>query len=384
MRTSRPRTRARGRPPGRHPGVEIGRVRRANLEQVRAVQSQQQLDLLISGHAAVARPPQFFPGCVVAVERRREVTVAGRRPGRLDQRVADRRVSRRVEGDHLLDPRRLALAHVEGQDLLDVVLHLVERPAGRQRLAAAEDARAGRLADVEIRLPGLGLQRDDLRTGRPRRNGVQMTSFEFPVAGHAVVTHPAIERGDDLDLPRPVARDEGPLDTGVMLIGHADEPAAGQRRLPAGAVTKAEVPKDGRVPDVIFVAVGKQLDVIDRHRFLAFDAQLEDQPVRQVDEILVQDRQAAHHRGLAVVAAVRVGARVVHAVGVCPLGRAARAQVPVASGGQRLPKSLCGWVETIINEQETIHKASALPFMRLADKVQSRKSRGSAVPFPVA
>jgi len=189
-------------------------------------------------------------------------------------------------------------------------------------------------------------------------NGVQVTAFELLVAGHAAVAHPGVERGDYLDVPGPVLRDEGPLDPGVMHVCHADEPAACQRRLPAAAVTKAEVPNNGRVPDVVFVTVVKQLDTIKRYRILAFDAQLEDQPVRQVDQILVEDRQAAHHRRLAVVASVRIRARVVHAVGVFPLRRATRAQVPVAGGGQRLPKSLGPRVEAVISEQETVHGAS--------------------------
>src|ERR1700689_2422163 len=132
---------------------------------------------------------------------------------------------------------------------------------------------------------------EDLRPERPRGNGVQVTAFELPVARHAGVAHPGVERRDDLDLPGPVLRDEGPLDPGVMLVCHADEPAACQHRLPAAAVTKAEAPNDGRVPDVVFVTVVKQLDTVERYRLLAFDAQLEHQPVRQVAHTLVEARQ---------------------------------------------------------------------------------------------
>jgi hypothetical protein len=95
-------------------------------------------------------------------------------------------------------------------------------------------------------------------------------------------------------------------------------------------ITKAEAPEDGRIPDVVFVAVTEQLDIVEPDRILAFDPHLEDQPVRQVDQVLVEDRQAAHHRRLAVVAAVRVRAWIVHAVGVLPLRGAARAQVAVS------------------------------------------------------
>jgi len=77
--------------------------------------------------------------------------------------------------------------------------------------------------------------------------------------------------------PDQLPGDEGPFDPGMMLVGHADEPAAGQRGPPGRrGHEKREVPKDGRVPDVVFVTVVKanstSSSVI---AVLAFDAQLE-------------------------------------------------------------------------------------------------------------
>ena len=101
--------------------------------------------------------------------------------------------SRDVKNVTSFDPRRLALAHVDGQDLLDVVLHLVEPPVDLDLTITAEYAGASRLADVQVRLPGLGLQRDDLRPERPRGHGVQVTAFQLPVAGDpALLTRPSI------------------------------------------------------------------------------------------------------------------------------------------------------------------------------------------------
>ena len=122
---------------GGHPGVEVGGVTGADLQDVRDVQPQQQLHALVSRHPHVAYPPQLVPCRGVALERSGEVGVAGRRLGRLDQRVADRRIPRRVERHHLLDPRRRALLHVEGEDLLDIVLHLIQPPLDLEGLIAA-------------------------------------------------------------------------------------------------------------------------------------------------------------------------------------------------------------------------------------------------------
>ena len=220
-------------------------------------------------------------------------------------------------------------------------------------------ARAGRLADVQIRLPGLGLQRDDLGPERPRGDRAQVAAFQLLVARDAAIPHPAVDRRDHLDAPRPVLRDERPLDPCVVCVGHADEPAALQCRLPAAAIAEAKVADDGRVPDVELVAVVEQLDVGEPDRVLALDAQLEDQPVRQVDEILVEHGQAAEDRRLAVVASVYVGAGIVHTVGVLPLRRTTCAQVAVARRGERFAKPLSPGIEAVIGERETVHGTSS-------------------------
>ena len=90
-------------------------------------------------------------------------------------------------------------------------------------------------------------------------------------------------------------------------------------------ITEREVAAHGREPDVKLVAVTEQIHVGEPDHVPALDAQLEDQPVRQVDEILVEHGQAAQDRRLAVVTAVRIGAGIVHAVSVFPLRRAAHA-----------------------------------------------------------
>ena len=90
-------------------------------------------------------------------------------------------------------------------------------------------------------------------------------------------------------------------------------------------ITEREVAAHGREPDVKLVAVTEQIHVGEPDHVPALGAQLEDQPVRQVDEILVEYGQAAQDRCLAVVTAVRKGAGIEHAVSVFPLRRAARA-----------------------------------------------------------
>ena len=257
--------------------------------------------------------------------------------------------------DHFLHAHRLALRHVKGEDLLDVVLHLVKVALHRHRLAATEDAGPGGLSDVDVRLPGPHLQSDGLRAERSGGYRVEVATLQFAIAGDHLVGHPAVEAGDHLDSTRPVLGCQRPLDAGLVAMGHAHEAAAAQHRLPAGAVTEAQHPLHHRQPDVVRVLVGDQFDVVEPDRFPALDAQLEHQPVRQVDKVLVQDRAAPEDGGLPVEPAVDVGAWIVDAAGVLPLGGAAGAEVAVACRRQRLPQALGAGVEVVIDECKVGH-----------------------------
>src|SRR5690242_17422888 len=161
-----------------------------------------------------------------------------------------------------------------------------------------------------------------------------------------------------------------------MRVGHADEAATVQRRLMALLITEREVAADGREPDVKLVAVTEQIYVGEPDHVAALDAQLEDQPVRQVDEILVEHGQAAQDRRLAVVTAVRIGAGIVHTVSVFPLRRAAHAQVAVARRGQRLTKALGLGIKAVICEQETVHGTSVEGCTQSAPPAPPREGNG--------
>jgi hypothetical protein len=76
---------------------------------------------------------------------------------------------------------------------------------------------------------------------------------------------------------------------------------------------------------------------------------------RHVDQILVEHRPAAQDRRLTVVAAVHVGAGIMHTAGFFPLRRATRAQVAIARRGQRFAKPLRLRLKAVKCEQETVH-----------------------------
>ena len=168
-------------------GVLVGRVARADLQDVGDVKAQQQLHARVPGQDQVARLPELVPRRAMLGQRPAERRVVADGLSGVAERLADRAVVRCVERDHLLDAHRRALRHVEGEDRLDVVLHLMERcaahrPAHRPRRracgppaprgsatgACAPSARSPRArASAGTRAPGAGPR----APGSARRHG---------------------------------------------------------------------------------------------------------------------------------------------------------------------------------------------------------------------
>ena len=321
----------------------------------------QELDPLVTRNIDVARRPHVLPCRTVALERFVKVQVPQRqRPG-LDQGVARGRVVRGEEGHELLDAHRRPLAHVEREHLLDVVVHLVERAIRVELNAGGEHACAGGFTDVHVRLSRLDLQRDDLGAEGPRADARDVAALELVVTRHAAVHHATVDRRDDLHPAGPVLGLEGPLEPGMVHVGHAHEPPAPQRRLPPGPVAEAQCTHDHRVPDVELVPVLEQLHLPETHRVLTVDAQLQHEPVGEVHQVLVQHRPPPEDRRLAVVDAVGVGARIVDGVCVLPFCGAARAEIPVARRGQSLAQALLDGLESLVGQREPVQGARLSP-----------------------
>ena len=186
-------------PAGRDARVVAGGVSGADLQHVGSVEAQQQLHAGLARQLHVADVPQLGPCPLVLGQRRGEVGVTQHVPAGGGQRFGDRVVVGGEQRDQLLDAHRLPGGDVEGEDLLDVVLHLV---AGCARTTAgavaAEHPGPGGLGDVDVRLPGLHLERDGLRTEGAGGDGVEVAALELAVARDHLVGHPPVERGDHL------------------------------------------------------------------------------------------------------------------------------------------------------------------------------------------
>ena len=339
-------------PSGGDAGVEIGGVGRTRLQDVADVDAQEMLGLVVAEHLHVARLPKPVPRLAVVREGGLERPRPGHRAVRPHERVARRGVARGEQRHRLLHGHRHPALEVEVQRLLDVVggaevgaWHL-DRPAG------GEDTGPGGDADGDLGLAGPGLERHHFRFRELRSDGVEVGSLEVAVAGHAVVGDAPVDRADDLGGPGPVERGEGPLEVGVVHRRHGGEPAADQFGLAPLAVAEAQVPGEHRGAEVEPVTVVEDLHVREAQDLRAADPEFQRQPVRQVDQVLVVDRDTAEQGGRAVVEAVDVGAGVMDVVGLLPLGRAAGGHVPVAGRGEGFAQALVPGIDAVVGEGE--------------------------------
>src|SRR5215213_6095340 len=163
---------------GWDPGVQVGRVWRADLKYVRNVQADQKLNPVVFGDAHVADRPQLAPGSGVTFEG-------------LGERLVYGMVARGVQGDHLLDAHGSFLLDLKSQYLVDVILHLVDAAVHTDHLVLPIDPGSGGLGNIYVRLAGLHPERDDVGTHRAGQLRLQVPAFELPVAGDAPLRNPA-------------------------------------------------------------------------------------------------------------------------------------------------------------------------------------------------
>src|ERR1700730_7371147 len=121
---------------GIQPHCVLGR----RLEDVRDVEAKEELDSLVLRHVDVAIVPELAPGGRVPLELLCEARIASDRPLGGAARLADTPITRCVEGDHLLHPDGDFFLQPESQRLMDVVLHVVERPLNLRPFAVSKDA----------------------------------------------------------------------------------------------------------------------------------------------------------------------------------------------------------------------------------------------------
>jgi len=85
----------------------------------------------------------------MTLKRFTERRIPARALPRVEQRLLDPAIARGIQSHHLLYPHRLPLLHVEGESLLDVILHLIRAALNPQLVRALIDARTRGLGDLD-------------------------------------------------------------------------------------------------------------------------------------------------------------------------------------------------------------------------------------------
>jgi hypothetical protein len=202
----------------------------------------------------------------------------------------------------------------------------------------------------DVGLVGLRLELDQVVAGRARAEHVQVAAVQVAVALHPGVHDPAVQARADLQRPRPVLGHEGGLQPREVLIVHAHEPALDHAGATALVVPPAQVPDERPLPQVELQAVIQDVGADVEPRPVGH-AEVEWQPVGEVDELLVLDRAAGDLGPEPVVQARDVGARVVDPVGMGLRQGGASHEVAVAQRAQCLPESLALGIEAVVDER---------------------------------
>ena len=325
---------------GRDAGVVMRRQSRAHLQQMRDVQAKQELHPPLSGQPHVADLPQLIPSVHMAFERLGERRVAVNALASVGHRIVDRTITRRVHAHHLFDANSRVLLDLEIEAVLDVVLHLIDASSDVKLLSAPVHARAGRLRDLDPRLPCADLQRDHVIARRARAFGIKMAAPQLVIPRNSTIQHTSVQDRQHLDWTRPILGNDLPFERAQMHPTHAHEPTAPQTGLPAGAIPKSQLTPDKRVSNVVAMPVGQELDIREADRILILDTELQGETPREVDKVLVGHGTPAHDRRFSVINAMRVRAGIVHVAGVLPLRGTPNAEVPIPRRGERLTQPL--------------------------------------------
>src|SRR5262249_45493358 len=130
-------------------------------------------------------------------------------------------------------------------------------------------------------------------------------------------------------------------------------------RFAAGAVPEANRPGHYRAAKVQFVAVVEQLNLREADRVPAIDPELQHEPVGQIDEVLVADRDTTQDRRLPVIDPLGVRAGVGDPAGVPPPSRTPRAEPAVPGRGQNFAQTLLIWLVALVGERKLVYRESS-------------------------
>ncbi|MCY1013252.1 hypothetical protein OV079_48530 [Nannocystis pusilla] len=331
-------------------GVEADRARRDRLQDVEQVQAQGRRRRLLVLDVDVEAVPQLGPRARVRRQQRREVVGArDREAGRLE-RLADGAIVAGVQRRDLLErhaPCRLQLGVRLQRHRLGPLDARLQRP---DLAALDEHPRARRQRELEARAASARPQRQQARA---RRRDLEL--LEVVAVGPAVlvgvgVRHLSVEPGAQ------VHRRARAFDLDLQLLRRqvrlpeVDQPPLGQRRPPA-AHLEADPTDEQPLAQIELLAIFVHLRPRQREPLALGEADVDAEPVGEIDETLVVQRLPVDHAGLVIVETGAVRARIMRPAGGRPGDRAAGDEVAVAERAQGLALPLVLLVERLVDDR---------------------------------
>lgn len=308
---------------GRHTHIEIGGVRREGLQHMEEMQPQHLSGL--ARHLQLRPLPQALPRGFVGREQRAEVTGPPHPADGSVQRIADRRIARRVQSDGLLDDDRGVGRDRQPQRMGGGAVPGDEPYRGGD---AAGHLGSGGHRDENVGGGGAALQPHGVRLGGSGVPAAEVPAVQIAVAVDARVGDIAVEGGFHLQLACPALGGELGSQGGQMWIPHVYESGLHHGDPAALRVTEPHPSRQRALAQIQDLSVLQQRTVVGGEPGAGRGAAVEirvggsvagpkaqRQPVRQVDDVLVLDRTSGYGRGQPVVAARRVGPRIVRGAG---------------------------------------------------------------------
>src|SRR6187200_2529540 len=162
----------------------------------------------------------------------------------------------------------------------------------------------------------------------------QVLVVEFEVEFGAGIDDSAINTRAYGYAAGPVIGGQRQLESGGVHIGHGNKPALSERGAPSAAIFKIDAAQKHAAPEIEFLTIRENVHPSQVEPFAAVNAELEREPVRKVNQILVFDDASGDIGALPVVTAREIGSRIIDIIHHGPGGRSPGGKISVAERAQ--------------------------------------------------
>ncbi len=237
----------------------------------------------------------------------------------------------------------------------DIAAFLKTRPLWVHVFSVESYQGSRRFGYLEFRLAGLYFKEDTLVVYLFGFHRQKVPVVEIPVASDAVVDHCSIKGRHKLYSPRPVFGGQRRHLSGNVWKGHVNDAPVLKRADTSMVILEPNEPLQDSASHVQLLAVGKDIYPGQVEPGRTGQAELEGQPVRKIDEVLVFHDVSCDFGFKAVVPACKIGAWIVYAVAFGFCSGAPGCEITISEGAKRFTKFFVFGVESFIGKSPAAH-----------------------------